>query len=68
MRMYNSAFYTRKVCRCQDVGYFMEYNGGAAAPSGDVRRQQFIFLKKTISSTLTSISTKKATNFLAALI
>ena len=66
--MYNSAFYTRKICWCQDVGYFMEYNGGAAVTRRDVRRRQLTFLKKIISSTQANTSTKKATNFLAALI
>ena len=37
MGTYNSAFYTRKICWCQDVGYFTEYNGGAAAPRSNIR-------------------------------
>ena len=49
-------------CRCQDFCYFNEYTPDGTVD--DVLMRQFIFLKKMLLLTLTSILTKKSSQFL----
>ena len=52
------------ICRCQDFCYFNEYTPDETVDN--VLMRQFIFLKKMLLLTLTSILTKTAANFLTA--